>query len=644
MSSFLPALSGNSPIRRLREEARQATTGDTNFVKKSLFFFELRVRDDIGLRAGVVGGRFIFPFVIAPTSYTLGEPFSVQVTPTEQGGLYVEENGIIMRDCRIRGNFGWRPKQFPRDATAPRALLLPTDRSYSRSMTFFVIDALSGMRHFQYLQDAVFRTYGDLKRDPETSDGTQLFLHIPHDEEVWQVVPRKFELTREAQKRVLYDYDIDLLVVGPGQVDFSISEDKPVLDGFKDKLRLAKSFTDMAAGFANDITASLAEVESLIKDVGTVVSSIGQLADATSALVEGIVDVIEAPASIINQLTASIESVTSALVTSVGAVKGISSTYTNSWRRMGDAVNRLGIYPELFETDSQKTLRKIRERQDQDNASRRVEEEGITAPTSIAGFDAIGTSPLPGAADRQRAELRFGRNVNRYSSARLINVAQGDTLAALAATHLGDARLWQDIALFNGMKPPFLDTLGGADLGSPDNPIPGVSGIGADLLIPTFGRPPEQLPLLPVLGVSREESFESQILGTDFLLEPVNERKDQFDWVIDVEHGSQDFKFVTGIANLSQALTTRLTTERGHNPLYKQLGLIRIIGLNQVDVDTETARFRVIESITADPRVAAVSRVSFAASDETPDALLVDADLVVRGFSQGLKVQAIGVE
>ncbi len=89
-----------------------------------------------------------------------------------------------------------------------------------------------------------------------------------------------------------------------------------------------------------------------------------------------------------------------------------------------------------------------------------------------------------------------------------------------------------------------------------------------------------------------------------------------------------------------QGLTVRLSIERGHNPLYRFIGFDRIIGLNNADVDSETARFRVIETLTNDPRIASVRRISFEA---VADNLQIDADLEVRGFSQGVSVRAIGV-
>ncbi len=639
-----------SPITIIREQARQAVTEDSSFLTKSTFFFELRVSPAVAFPSPVT--QYIFPLILAPRSYRLTEPFTVEATPTQNGGLYVEENGIVQRQIMLQGNFGWRPKPLARNVTLTGLQIPVEKRSFSRHIPVAVLAAISGKRHFEYLQDSVFRAYADLKRDPETSPDVQLFFHNPHDQESWLVVPQKFELNREADKRVIYDYSIELLVVDRADaVDFSISEDKGILDTIKDGLRQAKAFVDMGTGFVNDVTSTLAEVEALIKDVGKVVSSVKTLANATTAFIEGVTDVIEAPISVIDSLTRSIEAVEGTL----GALVELGNTdfnsaYVNSWRRMRAAADRLGMHPSLFETDSQRVLRDIRARQDRESQARRVISEGVTAPTSLATYGE-GTAPLPGEVQRNEAETGVGRNNNRYSSAKVIVIAHGDSMASLSAKHLGDARLWQDIALLNGMKPPFIDAQGGADLGSPANPIPGVFGAGTELLIPSFGRPPEQQPLLTVLGVRRDQPFEDQILGTDFLLVPTNKRRDQFDWEIDVEHGSVDFKLVSGKDNLGQALTTRLTTEKGFNPLYQTVGLDRVIGLNLVAVDLETARFRVVAAITADPRIGSIRGLSFGSSadpDEatptrTPDALVIDIDVEVRGFTQGITVQAIGV-
>ncbi len=89
-----------SPIAILRENTRREAQDDSNFVKKLLYFFELRVPPEIAFEGAITS--FIFPLVLGPHTYTKGEPFTVSKTPTQGGGLFVEENGIIMRPINIK--------------------------------------------------------------------------------------------------------------------------------------------------------------------------------------------------------------------------------------------------------------------------------------------------------------------------------------------------------------------------------------------------------------------------------------------------------------------------------------------------------------------------------------------------------------
>ncbi len=624
-----------SPIAILREDTRREAQDDANFVKKLLYFFELRVP-----RAQSQGliTSFIFPLVLGPHSYKISDPFTVEKTPTQGGGLYVEENGIIMRTISLKGHTGFVPRPLPPEANGPIALGIQTDRrSFGRIIPTFVTGAISGQRHFQYLQDAVFRMYADLKQDPETSLETELLFHNPKDKEQWLVVPEKFDLTRTASKRVLYEYDIEMTAVDKGNGrKVSFSEDRALFDSIKDRIREVKSVVDGISGFLNDVTSTINEVKTLVKDVDKVLDGINELFTAANNFVTGVTDLIEAPAALVLSVAEGIDRVSDTLVNTVSQVKNIPSAYTNAWNNVLNSVHRIGQFPSLFETDAQRTLRIIRERQQISETTASTASLEV-APDSIEGFDNLGTAPLPGTADRALATRTAGGNISLYTAARVREIAQGDTLVNLAASFLGDARLWQDIALLNGLKAPFIDSVGGVNLGGPDNPLSGILGIGDEILIPNFGRAPQALPALPILGVSQEEGFAIQLLGTDFKLV---ESKGLFDWEVDVDHGSEDFKSVSGVPNLSQGLTVRVSTGRGNNPLYQFVGIDRVIGLNNFDVDQETARFRVIEAITDDSRVASIRRMSF---EPIADRLAIDADVEVRGFSQGIQVRAIGV-
>ena len=53
-------------------------------------------------------------------------------------------------------------------------------------------------------------------------------------------------------------------------------------------------------------------------------------------------------------------------------------------------------------------------------------------------------------------------NIQNYSSGSLVKFQYGDTLEALADRYLGDPNLWINIAIANGLKPPYIDEVGKA--------------------------------------------------------------------------------------------------------------------------------------------------------------------------------------
>ena len=91
-----------------RENTRRVITRDDKYFKRMLYFFELRVPAN-GTQTPVPGS-YLYPLVIPPTSLRMSEPFAVEKSFTLDGGLFVEENGILARELTVSGTTGFAPR------------------------------------------------------------------------------------------------------------------------------------------------------------------------------------------------------------------------------------------------------------------------------------------------------------------------------------------------------------------------------------------------------------------------------------------------------------------------------------------------------------------------------------------------------
>ena len=627
----------SSALNIIRETTREALTNDDKFYKKLVYFFELRVPASLG----ALGTSFLFPLALNPQEQGMEEPFTIETTPTQGGGLYVEENGIVQRTLRIRGHTGWKPRKL--EATAGLGYIpYPQKRSFGREIMPIILDELSGQKHFQWLQDKVFRAYGDLKRDPTTALDTKLIFHNQKDDEHWIVAPMMFSLTRSASRPTLYEYNIELLILDTAEAEsLTLSEDKSIFDQIKDVIREINDAINLIQGAYQDITAAINEIRQIVAAVDNIIDSVTGIVSACTDLVNGVTSLINTPLAFVQSTIELIEQTNEyfeAVAEAGNAAQTLPENLRNSFRQLQDALEIIGSYPEKFQKPSDKAVEDaIKRQQGSTNTSDEERNNAAsTAPSSLDGFRQLGTGLMPGDASKAQVSLAPGSAVPRYTSVRAQKLQQGDTLAGLASRYLGDARLWKNIAILNGLRPPFVTDIELRDL-TRGTALPGTLGRGQDILIPSFAPAPIAQPTLATYGVEPEEPHEVHLLGTDLMLES-NDGGKTYDIPVNVEGGSVDAKKVRGIDNLRQGIRTRLMTEQGHDLLYRYVGMKRVVGLGSRIADIESAKFRVSEAVTVDPRIAGLRRLVFE-SGETPDALVVDMTVEVRGFAEPAQLQ-----
>jgi len=626
-----------------REAQRRDRTGDDKYVggrggKRFVYFFELRVPE--GATEAPVPGGYLYPLVLPPTSLRMSEPFAVEKSFTLDGGLFVEENGILARELTISATTGFRPRKNKQQSDFD--LILPSEqKSFTRTIKRgqdALIEALSGQKHFQYLQDSVFRIYADLKRDPATSLGTELYFHNTKDDEHWRVVPLNFDLNRDGASPLTYPHEFKLLCVeGAADVSQAPSEDATVLDAIKDAFAMSKFGVSLLEAGIADLSEIQNDLTTVLNNGPSLIDTVADVADATTRFLEGTERLVRVPANTLTRTNIALGAGLAAIDQDATVLNlaasggGVPAALVNTLRKLQDGLYVINSYPEQFQNSIEAIVEDFNRLQSL-SLSKSAEEleaaEAAGPPQTVRGFGTLGTALLPGDRRRARDDLGLGRAVRRYTSAVERVIGQGDTIANLAARYLGNAREWKILAIFNGLQPPYISTQG----------LPFTLDVGDNILVPNFGKSQRRRASPATLGVSPDAPAEEHFLGTDLLLEDTAPNG-LADFVIDTEGGSVDLRRVVGRLNLQQGIRTRIRTERGSDILYRNLGMRRVVGVGVSIVDLEQAQFSVVETVQADPRIANVRRIQFENTAEAPDVLEVDLEAVVRGFTRPVKIR-----
>lgn len=618
-------------VDRQIEQQRQRDTGDDSFFKQGLYFFELRIPP--GATVDGKAGSFFYPLVIAPQNMTVSEPFALNKEFTLGGGLYVEENGILARTITVTADAGFRPKKNP-GMSGFDPVLPPEKRSHTRvSLRKRLNEALSGQRHFQYLQDNVFRLYADLKNDPSTSKGTALFFHVTRDNEKWRVFPEMFDTQLTSDKPLQYPHTFKLTAVsGDDAGDVPESEDKPVLDVLKTQAQMLRHGIQNLQAIVDDLTGVQNELTNLVRSPTGVLTDIQGVVSSVSDFLDGTQDLISTPRGLLTKLSDTIgESLTAYdKAVTLGASEEVPGSVLNAMRRTQDALYVLLANPGAFVTPLEIRVDNFNHstQLSTSQSKQALQEASQSAPpNSMREWAKVGTGLTPGDSLRASAELGLGQNVPRYTGAKEVVINQGDTLELIAGRWMGDARRWKIIAIFNGLQHPFIS----------DQGLPGTLTVGDKLLVPDFSKPTRDRDTPATLGTRIEQPAEEHVLGVDFELTANSDGF--FDMAVDVEGGSTDAKTVRGRDCLAQALRVRVATEQGTDLLYLTLGIQRVIGVGLSVLDEERQKFAIVGALTADPRVADVVPLDFGAVDGQPDHLNADLEIRVRGIAASERLQ-----
>ena len=604
-------MAGNDPIvgtqgsslAQENERRRQVAGADTDFLRAGIYFFELIVPSKAFTPSPPSSTTSILlPLILNPEMITEESRFDVVKTRTNMGGMTVEESGISERVLVIRGHTGWKPRGFSVQAQTGAGKRLSTQNPHFHMREHYSSGVwLSGQKHFQLLQDRIFNTYGELKKDKQFAQDTVLNFHNPKDGKHWRIIPESFKETQVVNRKFLYQYEIIASIVDVAKPQVL----KAVALGEDDFFTQMKNAVDKAKREINKLNAELenlkefvADVQAVISDIASVFTKVAGFLDNVTSIVEsierGIVSVGAVPLAAVLDIADSLDAAAEA---AINLPSNVRDAYAANLRRMEDGVLSLALVKEIFQPSPPADLQAL------NNASSGLYANDYAALTSAEPATSLrkygkSTSGLD-ASDSTRIQNTIGsRTLTPYRSIKTIQILKGDTIAVLAARHLGDARRWRELAILNQLQAPYIS----------EAKFPKTLRIGDSIKIPTTDAPQNVNRPSEILGGPIAEKTEDRILGRDLELE---ERDGLVDLKIDSVAGSQDFSTISGNANLLQGIRQRILVEVGTDPLYPDFGLANIIGLHVPAVDAQLFRLRLLQAVEADPRVLQLAKVTF---------------------------------
>lgn len=608
-----------SAIELFEEERRRAVTGDNLFYRRMPPVFELEVPTRYG-----VGGSYLFPLPMPPQETTVEWPFSVEITPTLGGGVVAEQSGVVTVNIMVRGTMGQRPKKYTGSyfgSIRPPRRALSVHPAVERTTPG---QRISGHRFLLYLKHAVFGMYSDLKADDEASEETRLIFHNPKDDEHYVVEPRSFSIPRNLRGKVgPWNYEISMVGVELAKAVHLPTEDRGLLAKMLDTVASVRSAIRLGQAAIRDLNTIRGEIERVARNVAGAIDDIAGIFEEMTSFVDNTRRAVTTAKA---RLLGAVQRLEEA-VESVGDALG--DDVVHLLNEVQDAAGELLARPEVFEPDQRETTTQAFQRGLGllGTRSRAVLEAASSADPPRTSGELRNAGTLPGDLVRDDRARELPEELRAYRSAFEVDVDDGDTLESIAGRHLGDARRWRHVAIINALSYPYISRDG----------LPNTLRPGDRVLVPSTQAPARRGSNPAVFGAQPGDPVAVRELGVDWLVER-DPGTGLEDWVIDVEGGSTDLRVAEGVDCLAQDLVARLETERGSDPLYRTLGVRRVIGYGAPDAEAEAIRLRVAEALEADPRV--VQAVGVQVSSPTPDTVAVEARVLVRGLRDPLTVQA----
>ena len=575
-----------------------------------------------GAQGGKEGGRkvVVYAFTPSPRRIDLSEPAASAVTPTQDGGVFVESQGQLVKDLRIEGTTGFRPNQklladnpgvFGVLANARRVAGAFADLThYGNAKQRIPDDEETGAESHTRLRN-LFRTYWDAKRDPSRAAKTVMIWGNLKEHEAYIVEPTLFESGRDASSPFTYTYRIQAKTLISLQHALRVPTDYLTAYITASDQNFLSEWMNYAAKIDRALTASFNLVT---ETMGTARAQFAaavrsSLLRPVSTLLGGIRNVLQEGERVVT-LPSSLEADVRELTEQARAVRQATSNFPAS-DAFGNSLKKLwwqGIVPaavgirDMFSAVGTDEKMKLQARRYRDPFRPEGDESATLLNRSSYPPSDAGSKTTLGSV---RVGLATAEDVVRGR----------ETIFDAAMRLLGNRALWKVLAAHNGLRAPYISTDGdGVKVLRP----------GDAIQYPLLNRRQDDEAGNMVL--SRGHTAEER-MGVDLAMdETLN------DYVVDARG---DLGAVGGYENLVQAVRVKFFTEQGELALHPWFGIAlpigeRLRGPEALSLFIFSARL----TLLSDPRIDEASGVDVAV---VGDVARVRGDIRVVGSDDAVK-------
>jgi hypothetical protein len=494
-----------------------------------------------------------FQFPTPPSQYEITEPSATTITPTQDGGMFVESHGSVFKDIRISGTVGLRPNVPTSEVFSGLQASTGVSIQYPSTLQTLSNDErglnpkeATGFDDIIFLRN-LFRFYLDTKKDPDLARKTALVWIYAKESEAYVVEPINFVTNRDAGNPLGWTYTIQLRTlvqlkgtwtVVPDSMNIFQAYNKSMemfnrlaldisraLNSLADQInfvsRLPFSAVDNIMGWGIEIMSGMASIKNSLK---------------FNKLQEGYVRRWNTKLREANQLLAETGSSNSGAGQTGNAGQARKST-RDMWRYS----NMLLCLDFLWQEDKNVAV--------SDYSSAYRDEIG-NAPITTGSPLNVANITIPGAAKEEK-------------------ILGGEDIRAIARRLTGDEANWKKLVILNNLRSPYIAS----------ERSDGVLGYGDYILVPKRASAKDDSTQVP-RQLDEDAAFQQlpklrRRYGRDIRLQDSQANAGLADLMVN-QRG--DLMTVEDEENVYQAVMIKLSTEQGELPTHPTFGAKYPIG------------------------------------------------------------------